>query len=114
MPREIRRILIRVSEAEKSFDLYPKFNFAGRNMYQWKTKNFEQIKENQWISKSIVGIFEISKNAVASFPKIIKITKIHKSGEDWHFYLSIKQIITLEIIINSLSGRNKRNAALEF
>ena len=43
----------------------------------------------------------------------MKITKIRKSVQNWHFYLSIKQIITLEIVINSLSGRIMKNATVE-
>ena len=44
----------------------------------------------------------------------MKITKIRKSGQNWHFYLSIKQIITLEIVINSLSEIILKNATVGF
>ena len=50
--------------------------------------------------------FEIPKNVVATaFPKVMKITKIRKNGQNWHIYLSVKHIITLEVVINSLPGR---------
>ena len=35
----------------------------------------------------------------------MKMTKNRKTGQNQHFYLSIKQIITLEIVINSLSRK---------
>ena len=43
-----------------------------------------------------------------------KISKVHKSGQNCHFYLSIKQLIRLETIINSSSGRPLKNAVVEF
>ena len=46
--------------------------------------------------------------------EIIKITKICKYGQNWQFYLSIKQVITLKIVINSLSERVLKNATVEF
>ena len=39
--------------------------------------------------------------------------KVRQSGHNCHFYLSIKQIITLGIAINSLSGRIKKHATEE-
>ena len=44
----------------------------------------------------------------------MKMRKNRKTGQNWHFYLSIKQIITLEIVINSLSRKILKNATVEF
>ena len=44
----------------------------------------------------------------------MKMRKNRKTGQNWHFYLSIKQIITLEIVINSLSRKMLKNAMVEF
>ena len=40
-----------------------------------------------------------------------EIVKAHKSGQNRHFYMSIKQLGT---IMNSLSGRLLKNAIVEF
>ena len=44
----------------------------------------------------------------------MKIPQNRKFDQNWHFYLSIKQIITLEIVINFLSGGIFENATVEF
>ena len=48
------------------------------------------------------------------FPKILNITNIRQSDQNCHFQLSIKQIITLRIVIIFLSGRIKKHATEEF
>ena len=102
--------------AEKSFSLYPEFNFKGHKFVSLENKKFSTNKE----------IKSGSQNLPLEFVKFLKMQllwpsenhknhKIDKSGQNWRFCrLSIKQIITLEIVINSLSGRILKNATVEF
>ena len=46
--------------------------------------------------------FKFQKMQLLQLSENHKIIKVRKSGQNWHFYPSIKQIITLEIVINSL------------
>ena len=58
--------------------------------------------------KFAFGIFEIPKVQLLRFfekHKNLKKLLCFLRKSPWHFYLSIKQLITLEIIINSLSER---------
>ena len=41
------------------------------------------------------------------FSEIVEISKTPKSGQNWHFYLSTKQPITLETFIKSLEEFQK-------
>ena len=58
--------------------------------------------------KITVGFFESH-----IFSKIIKSTKFVNIWRKLAFYSSIKQLITLEIVINSLSGRVFKNVIVE-
>ena len=68
-------------------------------MCDWKTKILNKYREKGWTSKFTVGIFKMPKNAVAT-----AFRKPQKAKKIVNLYLSIKQLITLEIVINSLSG----------
>ena len=65
-----------------------------------KTFLTDTKKKNSGSQNLKLEFSKFLKNAVAT-----KITKIHKSVQNWYFYLSFKQIITFEFIITSLSGR---------
>ena len=58
--------------------------------------------------------FKFLKMQLLQLSKNHKIIKIRKSGQNWHFYPSIKQIITLEIVINSLTFVIKKFLAMLF
>ena len=63
-------IYICLSVVEKSSLCTLNSTSRGTNLCHWKTKLFKQIKRKEWISKFIIGILEINKNAVATaFPK---------------------------------------------
>ena len=77
-------------------------------------KLLNKLQEKVWISNFTIGIFEILKNVVATAFKSHKNLKIRKSCQKRLLYLSIKQLITIEIVINFLSRETFKNASVEF
>ena len=91
-----------------SFSFNPESNFpwhkicvTGKqnSLTNYKKKNGSQtclpLEFLKCLKMQLLRLFENHKNL-----------KIRKSGQNWHFYLSIKQLITLKIVINSrLSGK---------
>ena len=93
----------------------PTSTSRGTKLCHWKTKVFEQIKRIGLELKIYRWNFEIpTKCSCHGFLKIMKITKIRQSGQNWHVFLSSKQIIRLEIVINSLSGEIFKNPTYNF
>ena len=106
----------RVSIALKSFSFYPKSNFPRPKFVSLENKNF--CTNNKRKNRSQNLLLEFAKfpkmQLLYGFSKIIKISEIRKSGQNWHFYLSIKPLITHEIVITSLSGTVCKNATAKF
>ena len=82
------------SIAEKSPSFYPYSNFPWHNFVSSENKSFEQITSKEKISKFAIGTFEISTNSVATAFQNHKNIKNSKSGQNWRFYVLIKQVIT--------------------
>ena len=79
-----------------------------------KTKIFEQITRKRADLKVPLKFLKFPNMQLLPFFENHKNLKICKSGQNWHCYLSIKQFVTLEIIINSFSGMIPKNATVEY
>ena len=90
MPLNYKFITQRVVDTSKAwrkiFSFYPKSNFLWHTIVQWKTKIFEQITKERVDHKIYRWNFWSSlKCSCYGFWWTIKISKIHKSGQNWHF-----------------------------
>ena len=71
-----------------------------------ENKNFQTNNKKKSGSQYLpLEFFKTPKMQMLELSENLKITKIRKSGQNWHFYLSIKQIITLENRLNSFSRK---------
>ena len=72
-----------VSIAEKSFSLYPEFNFVGHKFVSLENKTVLTNKKKESGPQNLpLEFLKFLKMQPYGFSKIIKITKIHKSVQN--------------------------------